>query len=128
MFASLQAAVTPTLQYVPYRAVHYQTERHLVSLIQDQSLNTKIVSSLDVRATTSPMPCGQEQDVFITYTIAGEEEGEMDLIYLVGGLQDTPTLCSNPASHHSVFTRGGKCRVNLISTGVIQRKHHPSGG
>lgn len=77
--------MTPQLQFIPYRAVHYRTERHLVSLVQDQSLGTKIVSSLEVRAETSPLPCGQEQDVFITYTVAGEEEGVMDLIYLVGG-------------------------------------------
>ncbi|XP_011607095.2 alpha-2-macroglobulin-like [Takifugu rubripes] len=79
----LQASVTPKLQYIPYRAVHYRTERHLVSLLQDQSLNSKIISSLDLRAGTSPLPCGQEQDVTIVYTIAGEAEGEMDLIYLV---------------------------------------------
>lgn len=77
--------MTPKLQHIPYRAVHYRTERHLVSLLQDQSLSTKIVSSLDVKAQTSPLPCGQEQDVIITYTVAGEEEGVMDLIYLVGG-------------------------------------------
>lgn len=120
--------MTPRLQYIPYRAVHYQTERHLVSLVQDQSLNTKVVSSLEVRADTSPLPCGREQDVVITYTIAGEAEGEMDLVYLVGGQQDTPTLCCNPASQHPAFIRGGKCQVNLIVTGVIQRKHRPSGG
>lgn len=77
--------MTPKLQYIPYRAVHYRTERHLVSLLQDQSLNSKIISSLDVKAGTSPLPCGQEQDVTVVYTIAGEAEGEMDLIYLVGG-------------------------------------------
>lgn len=88
---SLQASLTPQLQYIPYRDVHYRAERHLVSLVQDQS--PKVVSSLEVKAGTSPLPCGQEQEVVITYTVAGEEEGEMDLIHLVGGAAGHAHLC-----------------------------------
>lgn len=56
-----------------------------MSLFQDQSLYTKIVSSLEVKAKTTKLPCGKEEDFTIVYSIAGEEKGKADLMYLVSG-------------------------------------------
>lgn len=77
--------MTPELQYVPYRTPYYENGEHLVALFQEPSLNTKIISSLEVKAKTTPLSCGKEENFTIVYALVGEEAGVVDLMYLVSG-------------------------------------------
>lgn len=77
--------MTPELQYNPYRAPYYQGAEHLVSVFQDPSQDTEIFSSLEVKAKKDDLACGKEESFTVAYTIVGEQEGEADLINLVGG-------------------------------------------
>lgn len=56
-----------------------------MALFQEPSLNTKVVSSLEVKSKKTPLSCGTEEDFTITYNVVGEEAGVGDLMYLVSG-------------------------------------------
>ena len=71
--------------YNPYRAAHYETGDHIVSLIQPTTPDTKTTSSLEVKKTNAPLPCDREEDISIKYTVAGEALGSADVMYLVSG-------------------------------------------
>ncbi|XP_039643075.1 alpha-2-macroglobulin-like isoform X2 [Perca fluviatilis] len=79
----LQVSDTPTLGYSPYRTPYYESNDHMVSLATPSSPDTKTVSSLDVKEEDEPLSCDEEEDLFIQYTIVGEAQGFMDVIYLV---------------------------------------------
>ena len=57
----------------------------MVSLATPSSPDTKTVSSLDVKKKDEPLSCDEEEDLSIQYTIVGEAQGFMDVIYLVSG-------------------------------------------
>ncbi|KAF1393528.1 hypothetical protein PFLUV_G00016930 [Perca fluviatilis] len=79
----LQVSDTPTLGYSPYRTPYYESNDHMVSLATPSSPDTKTVSSLDVKEEDEPLSCDEEEDLSIQYTIVGEAQGFMDVIYLV---------------------------------------------
>ncbi|KAF1393511.1 hypothetical protein PFLUV_G00016750 [Perca fluviatilis] len=79
----LQVSDTPTLGYSPYRTPYYESNDHTVSLATPSSPDTKTVSSLDVKEKDEPLSCDEEEDLSIQYTIVGEAQGFMDVIYLV---------------------------------------------
>lgn len=87
--------MTPELQYFPYRTPYYENGEHLVALFQEPSLNTKIISSLEVKAKTTPLSCGKEDNFTIAYTLVGEEAGVVDLMYLVSGPAGLGTMAQN---------------------------------
>ncbi|XP_028429998.1 alpha-2-macroglobulin [Perca flavescens] len=79
----LQVSDTPTLGYSPYRTPYYESNDHTVSLATPSSPDTKTVSSLDVKKKDEPLSCDEEEDLSIQYTVVGEAQGFMDVIYLV---------------------------------------------
>ncbi|KAF1393660.1 hypothetical protein PFLUV_G00018340 [Perca fluviatilis] len=79
----LQVSDTPTLGYPPYRTPYYESNDHTVSLATPSSPDTKTVSFLDIKKKDEPLSCDKEEDLFIQYTVVGEAQGFVDVMYLV---------------------------------------------
>ncbi|XP_067363569.1 alpha-2-macroglobulin-like isoform X2 [Channa argus] len=79
----LYVSNTPTLKEHSQRIAHYKTEDHRLSLAQKVSPDTKTVSSLEVKQKNKPLSCDTEEEIFIKYTIVGESQGSVDMMYLV---------------------------------------------
>ncbi|KAK2846829.1 hypothetical protein Q5P01_009828 [Channa striata] len=79
----LHVANTPTREYPVYRTAYYETGEHRLSLAQQVSSDAKTVSSLEVKQKDKPLSCDTEEEIFIQYTIVGESQGSVDVIYLV---------------------------------------------
>ncbi|TDH15281.1 hypothetical protein EPR50_G00029390 [Perca flavescens] len=79
----LQVSNTPTLGYPPYRTPYYESNDHTVSLATLSSPDTKTVSFLDVKKKDEPLSCDKEEEIFIQYTVVGEAQGFVDVMYLV---------------------------------------------
>ncbi|XP_042342008.1 LOW QUALITY PROTEIN: alpha-2-macroglobulin-like [Plectropomus leopardus] len=79
----LHISSNPTLAYAGYRVPYYEDADHKVSMVQTSSPDTKTVSFLEVKTIDKTLPCDKEQDISIQYTVVGEAQGSMDLIYLV---------------------------------------------
>uniref|UniRef100_A0A8P4KJ18 Alpha-2-macroglobulin n=1 Tax=Dicentrarchus labrax TaxID=13489 RepID=A0A8P4KJ18_DICLA len=56
---------------------------HKLSLAQPPSLHTKTVSSLEVKKKDTPLPCDSDENISIRYTVVGEAQGSVDVMYLV---------------------------------------------
>lgn len=54
-----------------------------MSMAQLSSPDTKTVSSLDVKKKDNPLACDKEEDISIHYTVVGEAQGSVDMMYLV---------------------------------------------
>uniref|UniRef100_A0A7N8XEA9 Alpha-2-macroglobulin-like n=1 Tax=Mastacembelus armatus TaxID=205130 RepID=A0A7N8XEA9_9TELE len=72
-----------TLGYPGYRVPYYETQDHTVSAVQQFSPDVKTVSSLQVKNKDKPLSCDKEEEIFIQYTIVGEAQGSVDVMYLV---------------------------------------------
>lgn len=77
--------MTPELQYIPYKTPYYESGAHMVALFQEPSLNSKIISSLEVKAKAGQLSCDKEEVFTIKYAVVGEKAGAVDLMYLVRG-------------------------------------------
>ncbi|XP_078140102.1 alpha-2-macroglobulin-like [Centroberyx gerrardi] len=80
---NLRTSTTPELEYHGYRTPYYENGEHTLSLIQPSTPDTKSVSSLEVKAQEKPFPCGGEQNISIQYTIVGETQGSVNVMYLI---------------------------------------------
>ncbi|KAL4009413.1 hypothetical protein ACER0C_003265 [Sarotherodon galilaeus] len=79
----LHASLTPTLDYPGYRTAHYERGFHILSMSQPSSPYIKTISSLEVQTNDKSVPCDEEEDISVNYTIVGESPGSVDVIYLV---------------------------------------------
>ncbi|XP_019212897.1 alpha-2-macroglobulin isoform X2 [Oreochromis niloticus] len=79
----LHASLTPTLDYPGYRTAYYDRGFHTLSMFQPSSPYIKTISSLEVQKKDKPLPCDEEEDISVNYTIVGESPGSVDVIYLV---------------------------------------------
>ncbi|XP_037630769.1 alpha-2-macroglobulin-like [Sebastes umbrosus] len=79
----LHVSISPKMSYIPYRTPHYETGDHTVSMAQLSSPDTKTVSSLEVKKKDNPLACDKEEDISIHYTVVGEAQGSVDMMYLV---------------------------------------------
>ncbi|KAM9801271.1 alpha-2-macroglobulin-like [Neosynchiropus ocellatus] len=79
----LHVSSTPSLQYPGYRVPFYESGEQSVSKFQTPSMDTKSVSSLEVQKKKEDIPCDQDTEISVRYTIAGEAEGSATLVYLV---------------------------------------------
>ncbi|XP_026169896.1 alpha-2-macroglobulin-like [Mastacembelus armatus] len=79
----LQVSDTSTLGYPGYRVPYYETGEHRLSMVQQLSPAGKSVSSLQVKSKDKPLSCGKEEEIFIQYTIVGEAQGSVDVMFLV---------------------------------------------
>uniref|UniRef100_A0A7N9B1K8 Alpha-2-macroglobulin-like n=1 Tax=Mastacembelus armatus TaxID=205130 RepID=A0A7N9B1K8_9TELE len=64
---------------------YYETQDHTLSAVQQFSPDVKTVSSLQVKNKDKPLSCDKEEEIFIQYTIVGEAQGSVDVVYLVSG-------------------------------------------
>ncbi|KAF3847190.1 hypothetical protein F7725_020218, partial [Dissostichus mawsoni] len=78
-----QLSLTPTLVYHHHRTPYYEAGHHTVSMAQVSSPDTKTVSFLEVKKKDKPLPCEKEEEIFIQYTVVGEAQGSVDMMYLV---------------------------------------------
>ncbi|TMS07017.1 Alpha-2-macroglobulin-like protein 1, partial [Larimichthys crocea] len=61
----------------------YLTEDHTLSMARPSSPETETMSSLEVKRQEKTLPCDSDQDIFIKYTVVGEAQGSVDVMYLV---------------------------------------------
>ncbi|XP_023256301.1 alpha-2-macroglobulin-like [Seriola lalandi dorsalis] len=61
----------------------YEDGHHKVSLAQRSTPDTKTISSLEVRKKDEPLPCDREETISIRYTVVGEKQASVDVMYLV---------------------------------------------
>ena len=52
-------------------------------MVQPSAPHVKSVSSLEVKGKDKPLPCEKEETISIQYTIVGETQGSVDVMYLV---------------------------------------------
>uniref|UniRef100_A0A667YKS3 Alpha-2-macroglobulin n=1 Tax=Myripristis murdjan TaxID=586833 RepID=A0A667YKS3_9TELE len=63
---------------------HHESGTHTLSLVQASTPDTASVSSLEVkRNDETPLPCDKKEPISIKYTIVGETQGSVDVIYLI---------------------------------------------
>ncbi|KAM8768605.1 alpha-2-macroglobulin-P-like [Acanthopagrus schlegelii] len=62
---------------------HYETARHTLSMVQPPAPHIKSVSFLEVKRKDVPLPCEKEEIISIQYTIVGETQGSVDIMYLI---------------------------------------------
>ncbi|XP_051253533.1 alpha-2-macroglobulin-like [Dicentrarchus labrax] len=79
----LHVSNKPTREYSGYRTAYYEDADHKLSLAQPPSLHTKTVSSLEVKKKDTPLPCDSDENISIRYTVVGEAQGSVDVMYLV---------------------------------------------
>lgn len=71
----------------------------MVSLAQVSSPHSKTVSSLEVQKKEGILGCDKEEEISIKYTVVGEAEGDVDLMYLVStGIRITHLNDETPES------------------------------
>uniref|UniRef100_A0A3Q3LIU7 Alpha-2-macroglobulin-like 1 n=1 Tax=Mastacembelus armatus TaxID=205130 RepID=A0A3Q3LIU7_9TELE len=85
-FSIIQVSDRSTLGYPGYRVPYYETGEHRLSMVQQLSPAGKSVSSLQVKSKDKPLSCGKEEEIFIQYTIVGEAQGSVDVMFLVSVL------------------------------------------
>ncbi|XP_023284207.1 alpha-2-macroglobulin-like [Seriola lalandi dorsalis] len=79
----LHVSNKPELGYSGYRTPYYEDGHHTVSLAQASTPDTKTVSTLEVKKKNEPLPCDKEEDISIRYTVVGEKQGSVHVMYLV---------------------------------------------
>uniref|UniRef100_A0A667Z531 Alpha-2-macroglobulin bait region domain-containing protein n=1 Tax=Myripristis murdjan TaxID=586833 RepID=A0A667Z531_9TELE len=80
----LHVGAKPAMDYDEYRTPHYESGTHTLSLVQASTPDTASVSSLEVkRNDETPLPCDKKEPISIKYTIAGETQSSVDVIYLI---------------------------------------------
>ncbi|XP_047450995.1 alpha-2-macroglobulin-like isoform X2 [Mugil cephalus] len=78
----LHISKKPSLKYPKYRTAFYESGVHTLSLSEPSSPLAKTVSSLEVKKQDEPLPCDTEVDISVQYTIVGEAQGSVDVMYL----------------------------------------------
>ncbi|XP_070762049.1 alpha-2-macroglobulin-like [Enoplosus armatus] len=74
----------PTWDYIGYRVAYHEVANHVLSVAQLPSPDTKTVSSLEVmKKKDEPLLCDREGGISVKYTVVGEAQGSVDVIYLV---------------------------------------------
>ncbi|XP_029028275.1 alpha-2-macroglobulin-like protein 1 [Betta splendens] len=79
----LYVSNTPVLTYPPYRTPYYEAGDITLSLAQPVSADTQTASSLVVTNKDNPLSCNVKEKISIQYTVVGEPEGNVYLMYLV---------------------------------------------
>ncbi|XP_045929768.1 alpha-2-macroglobulin-like [Micropterus dolomieu] len=79
----LHVSNKPTLDYVGYRIPYYEVGGHVLSVAKLLSPDTKTFSSLEVKKKDQLLLCDREEDISIKYTVVGETQGPVDVMYLV---------------------------------------------
>jgi len=84
----------PEYAYEGYRTPHYEAGEHSVSLLRLSTPHTKTISFLEVMKKNNPLPCDREEVFTIQYTVVGEAQGSVDVMYLVSEVSPSVTPCS----------------------------------
>ncbi|XP_032365426.1 murinoglobulin-1-like [Etheostoma spectabile] len=69
-------------------------------------------SSLDVKKKDEPLSCDKEEDIFIQYTVVGEAQGFVDVMYLITDIHSLPVF-SVPANSADFSTE--QCFSHKVS-------------
>ncbi|XP_034403946.1 alpha-2-macroglobulin-like [Cyclopterus lumpus] len=79
----LRVSNLPKYGYAGYRTPYFEAGEHSVSLLRPSTPHTKTVSFLEVKKKNNPLPCDKEEVFTIQYTVVGEAQGSVDVMYLV---------------------------------------------
>ncbi|KAG7222462.1 hypothetical protein INR49_016231, partial [Caranx melampygus] len=122
----------PTLDYSGYRTPYYETGRLTVSLAQASTVDTKSVSSLEVKKKDGPLPCDKEEEIFIHYTVVGEKQGSVHVMYLVLSrgvivmqgfkqieVQDQPAVPGEETTMQLTTQPDSLCGVSAVDQSVL---------
>uniref|UniRef100_A0A3Q1J5E0 Uncharacterized protein n=1 Tax=Anabas testudineus TaxID=64144 RepID=A0A3Q1J5E0_ANATE len=72
----LSVSKTPTWEDPDHRTAHYRGEHRFI-------LAYSTGNSVKVKKKDKPLSCDTEEDIFIQYTVVGEAQGKVDVMYLV---------------------------------------------
>ncbi|KAG7240555.1 hypothetical protein INR49_026762 [Caranx melampygus] len=110
---------------------HYETGRLTVSLAQASTVDTKSVSSLEVNED-GPLPCDKEEEIFIHYTVVGEKQGSVHVMYLVLSrgvivmqgfkqieVQDQPAVPGEETTMQLTTQPDSLCGVSAVDQSVL---------
>lgn len=75
----------------------------MLSLAQVSSPDTKPVSFLEVKNEDKPLHCDGEEDISIHYTVVGEAQGSVEVMYLVSDL--SPVLFQTRGHREVMFVK-----------------------
>ncbi|CAN9511028.1 unnamed protein product [Ophioblennius macclurei] len=79
----LQASDKPTPDFPKPRVPHYETKDYSLKMFRPIDDDTRPLSSLKVQQREEILSCGGKEEIQIAYTVAGEPQGLVDLMYLV---------------------------------------------
>ena len=71
-------------------------------MVQPPAPHIKSVSFLEVKGKDVPLPCEKEEIVSIQYTIVGETQGSVDIMYLVSRSMRKKKKLNNSATFWSL--------------------------
>nr|XP_046244328.1 alpha-2-macroglobulin-like [Scatophagus argus] len=68
-----------------YQTPHYEDALHTLSPVRPSSFHSKspTVSSVKVKNKVKPLPCNKTENISIKYTIVGQPQGFVDVMYLI---------------------------------------------
>lgn len=89
----IQVSTSPTQKYARYRTPYYENGIHTLSLAKEASTEIKTSSSLEVKQKDKPLRCDHEEEIFIKYTVVGENEGPVDIMYFVSEEESQTCSC-----------------------------------
>ncbi|XP_046891858.1 pregnancy zone protein-like [Hypomesus transpacificus] len=81
----LIANAKPQGEFNTYRSPYFVNGEHTLSVIRPIPAESKTISFLDIQKKDDPLPCGEEEQIKVQYTVVGETVagGFLDLMYLV---------------------------------------------
>ncbi|XP_078023473.1 alpha-2-macroglobulin-like isoform X2 [Epinephelus lanceolatus] len=79
---TLRARLTKTPEHTD-RHPYYQEAVHTLSLIRPPSPHSITASSLELKKKDKPLRCDREETISIQYTIAGQSQSSVDVMYLI---------------------------------------------
>ncbi|XP_062328744.1 alpha-2-macroglobulin-like isoform X2 [Osmerus eperlanus] len=81
----LIANAKPQGEFNTYRSPYFENGEHTLSVIRPIPAESKTISFLDIQKKDDPLPCGEEEQIKVQYTVVGETVagGSLDLMYLV---------------------------------------------
>lgn len=77
---------------VSHEQPHYMSATHIFLPIVPPTPDSKTVSSLTVKNKEKPLSCDKAEGISIKYTIAGEPQGFLDVMYLVSSAWNALTM------------------------------------
>lgn len=95
----MQVSTSPTNEIARYRTPYIEKGDHTLTLAQEASSESKTRSSLEVMEKDKPLRCGEDAEIIVKYTLVGEAQGTMELVYYVSNVKIRMGILMKPQEH-----------------------------